>query len=235
MSKLVVAFDVDDTLIVPAVATGFERDVPNYETIAVYRWFQAQGHTMVIWSGGGADYAAQWADKLGLKADFYMDKHDAHHDAGINGVVAADLAFDDSSYLDLGKVNIHVKRVNNGVVRHPERIEHAAEVRSADLNSSDHKSDNSAPTGNSGYPCRSCSVEPFVTREGREIHENLKHDVVRGPTNSDTANALIEATRFPVPDSGKHSPGHVFSSSLGFTCLCDSCSAARTFSVLEDK
>ena len=76
-TRLLVAFDVDDTLIVPAVATGFDRDVPSYETIAVYRWFQAQGHEMVIWSGGGADYARQWADKLGLTADWYLDKHAA--------------------------------------------------------------------------------------------------------------------------------------------------------------
>ncbi len=60
MSKLVVAFDMDDTLIIPAVATGFDRDTPNYDTIAVYRWVQAQGHTMIIWSGGGAEYARQW-------------------------------------------------------------------------------------------------------------------------------------------------------------------------------
>ena len=55
--KTLIAFDVDDTLIIPPIATGLDRDVPNYETIAVYRWFQAQGHLMLIWSGGGKDYA----------------------------------------------------------------------------------------------------------------------------------------------------------------------------------
>ena len=126
--RLRVAFDVDDPLIVPAVATGFDRDVPNYETIAVYRWFQAQGAEMTIWSGGGADYARQWADKLGLTADYYEDKHDAA-ERNRQGGDMPHIAFDDSAYLSLATVNVQVKRVNNGVVRHPERVAHAESVR----------------------------------------------------------------------------------------------------------
>jgi hypothetical protein len=110
---LTVAFDVDDTLIVPAVATGFDSDTPNYEVIALYRWFQAQRNFMIIWSGGGEDYAETWAEKLGLTADAYCDKHDAQY--------AVDLAFDDSD-LTLAKVNVKVKRLNNSVVRYPDRV-----------------------------------------------------------------------------------------------------------------
>ena len=121
MSKLVVAFDVDDTLIVPAAATGFDRDVPNYDTIAVYRWFQAQGHTMVIWSGGGADYARQWANMLGLTADHYLDKHEQAEITRQSGASLAQLAFDDSD-IALATVNVKVKRLNNKVIRWPERI-----------------------------------------------------------------------------------------------------------------
>ena len=51
-----IAFDVDDTLIIPSVVTG-DRDVPNYEIIDIYRWFQRQGYEMVIWSGSGIDWA----------------------------------------------------------------------------------------------------------------------------------------------------------------------------------
>lgn len=120
---LVVAFDVDDTLVVPAAATGFDRDVPNYDTIALYRWFQSQGNTMVIWSGGGADYARDWADKLGLVADDYLDKHYAASQG-----VHPDLAFDDSDLI-LATVNVKVKRVNNKVIRYPERIAHAEAMR----------------------------------------------------------------------------------------------------------
>lgn len=61
-----IAFDVDDTLIIPAIATGLKQDTPNYETIAIYKMFQNLGFFMVIWSGCGTDYARMWADKLGL-------------------------------------------------------------------------------------------------------------------------------------------------------------------------
>jgi hypothetical protein len=121
VSKLVVAFDVDDTLIVPAVATGFDVDVPNYEMIAVFRWFQTQGHTMIIWSGGGEDYAAMWANKLGLIADAYHDKHYYAAHIEPKGFTKPDLSFDDSD-LDLARVNVKVRRVNNKVVRWPERV-----------------------------------------------------------------------------------------------------------------
>jgi phosphoserine phosphatase len=57
--KMKIAFDIDDTLIIPSVATGFDRDTPNYEMINLYKWFESQGHYMIIWSGGGVDYAKQ--------------------------------------------------------------------------------------------------------------------------------------------------------------------------------
>ena len=121
MSRLMVAFDVDETLIVPAVATGLDRDVPNYDNIAVYRWFQSQGHVMVVWSGGGEDYARMWGEKLGLSADFYRDKHDRAPfflDYLPGDKAAPDLTFDDSD-LTLGTVNVKVRRVNNSIVRYP--------------------------------------------------------------------------------------------------------------------
>lgn len=118
---LTVAFDVDDTLIIPAIATGFDRDVPNYETIAIYRWFQLQGNTMIIWSGGGAQYAEDWAGRLGLTADYYLDKHrPVKPDTGLTAIV--DLSFDDGD-LTLAKVNVKVKRLNNRIIRYPERVQ----------------------------------------------------------------------------------------------------------------
>lgn len=104
--KLTIAWDVDDTLIVPCIVTGFDDDCPNYDTIAVFRWFQAQGHEMIIWSGGGIDYAKRWAEKLGLEAEIRekMKSEDI------------DIAFDDCD-VDLGKVNVKVKRLKNGISR----------------------------------------------------------------------------------------------------------------------
>lgn len=101
-----IAFDVDDTLLIPSVASGFGRDTPNYETIAIYQWFQNQGHTMIIWSGSGIDWAITWAEKCGLKADEFP----------IKGSVPVDIAFDDMD-VKLGTVNVKVKRVKNQISR----------------------------------------------------------------------------------------------------------------------
>lgn len=102
-----VAFDVDDTLIIPSVATGLDRDTPNYETIALYKWFQSQGHYMIIWSGSGIDWAKNWADKLGLVPNEIRVKQKSED---------VDIAFDDCD-VNLGKMNIRVKRLNNGISR----------------------------------------------------------------------------------------------------------------------
>lgn len=100
-----IAFDVDDTLIIPSVATGLPYDTPNYEMIWLFGWFQGQGHSMYIWSGGGVDYAQMWADKLGLRATVIPKEK-----------CEIDIAFDDCD-VDLATVNVKVKRVNNRVDR----------------------------------------------------------------------------------------------------------------------
>jgi hypothetical protein len=109
-----IAFDIDDTLIIPSVALKgeyYERtspyDVPNYDTIALYRWFQARGHEMILWSGGGIDYARMWGEKLGLMP---FEVRLKQYDSDIA------IAFDDCDVL-LGLVNIRVKRLNNSVSR----------------------------------------------------------------------------------------------------------------------
>src|SRR5690348_540781 len=106
---MIIAFDVDDTLIAPPEATDLDRDVPNYEIINLYRWFQSQGHTMWVWSGGGEDYARMWADKLGLKPDRVLAKDTRLRDQ-------VDIAFDDCD-IQLAKCNVKVKRLNNSVKR----------------------------------------------------------------------------------------------------------------------
>ena len=109
-----VAFDIDDTLIIPSVALEGEyykrtspHDVPNYETIAIFKWFQSLGCIMVLWSGGGVDYAQMWGDKLGLEPFIVLTKEKQDD---------VDIAFDDCD-VDLAKVNIKVKRINNSVSR----------------------------------------------------------------------------------------------------------------------
>jgi hypothetical protein len=102
-----IAFDVDDTLIIPSVATGLDIDTPNYDTIALYRLFQSQGNYMIIWSGSGMDWAARWGEKLGLQPDEIRPKEKSDD---------VDIAFDDCD-VDLAKVNIKVRRLNNTISR----------------------------------------------------------------------------------------------------------------------
>jgi hypothetical protein len=102
-----IAFDIDDTLIVPSVATGLPRDTPNYDTIAILKWFQSQGHTIILWSGSGMDWAATWGEKLGLAPYVVIPKDKKG---------AIDIAFDDCD-VDLARVNIKVRRINNKVSR----------------------------------------------------------------------------------------------------------------------
>lgn len=102
-----IAFDIDDTLIVPAVATGLDIDTPNYENIAILKWFQRQGHEIILWSGSGIDWARTWGMKLGLQPFIVQTKSKAF---------PVDLAFDDCD-VDLAKVNIKVKRINNSISR----------------------------------------------------------------------------------------------------------------------
>ncbi len=106
-----VAFDVDDTLIIPSVALDVAEytpyNVPNHDVIAVYRFFQAQGHHMIIWSGSGADWAKTWGEKLGL-TPFEVRLKQKGDDI--------DIAFDDCD-VDLAKANVKVKRVNNWISR----------------------------------------------------------------------------------------------------------------------
>jgi len=102
-----IAFDIDDTLIVPAVATGMDRDTPNYETIEIYRYFQSIGCEMILWSGSGVDWAKTWGEKLGL-VPFTVRMKQKSEDV--------DIAFDDC-VVDLAKVNVRVKRIKNGISR----------------------------------------------------------------------------------------------------------------------
>ena len=102
-----IAFDIDDTLIIPAIATGLDIDTPNYDTIKLYKWFKDQGHYMILWSGSGVDWAKTWGEKLGLKPDAIRVKKKSDD---------IDIAFDDCN-VDLAKVNVKVKRLNNSIDR----------------------------------------------------------------------------------------------------------------------
>lgn len=85
-----VAFDVDGCLI------HFD-DTPNYNNIDLFNKFVKIGCYVIVWSGGGRDYAEHWSNKLGLRPNEIRDKLDKWDDV--------DLAFDDEK-INLAKINI---------------------------------------------------------------------------------------------------------------------------------
>lgn len=77
----------------------FERFLPRFIAKSIVRWIagRALGCDMYIWSGGGIDYAENWARKLGLEAKI-VEK----------GSFKPDLAFDDMETA-LAAVDIRVE------------------------------------------------------------------------------------------------------------------------------
>lgn len=84
-------------------------NVPNYEVIAVLRFFQSQGHEIILWSGSGIDWAKRWGERFGLQPFTAQTKS--------KDAWPVDICFDDCD-VDLAKVNIRVKRVKNSISRH---------------------------------------------------------------------------------------------------------------------
>lgn len=88
------------------MATGFGRDTPNYDTITILKWFQAQGHEIILWSGSGMDWAKTWGEKFGLEPFRVV----------VKGSEKPDICFDDCD-VELATINVKVKRINNRVDR----------------------------------------------------------------------------------------------------------------------
>lgn len=102
-----IAFDIDDTILIPSVVLGFGNDTPNYDTISIYKWFQKQGCEMILWSGSGVDWAQRWGEKFGLQPFTVRIKEKSDD---------VDICFDDCD-VTLARVNVKVRRLNNRVSR----------------------------------------------------------------------------------------------------------------------
>jgi predicted HAD superfamily phosphohydrolase YqeG len=61
-----IAIDVDDTLITWMVDG---TAIPNHNVLDLLRWFVRNKHDVIVWSGGGVEYAQRWAEKLGVASD----------------------------------------------------------------------------------------------------------------------------------------------------------------------
>ena len=97
MQKLVIAFDVDGTLV-------SEDDVPSFQMVNTLQVLSklTKNVRIVVWSGGGKEYAEMWGRRLGLD-DYvwkYMAKDRDFH---------VDIAFDDQQAFALADKNIIVR------------------------------------------------------------------------------------------------------------------------------
>lgn len=105
---MIVAFDVDGTIYGSPWAHKGEP-VLNVKTIQLMQLLRehVQNIKIIVWSGGGKEYAEQIVIKFGLErwVDECFSKQE--YDDIINGKV--DLAFDDEFNFDMAKVNLIVK------------------------------------------------------------------------------------------------------------------------------
>lgn len=113
MKKIVVAFDVDGTLI------SNETDIPKANErirtlLIVLSSFK--NVKIVVWSGGGELYARQCAAAIGIGGyvENYYDKNqittkDSVKRHNFDPPIEPDIAIDDIHDCDLGKINLIVK------------------------------------------------------------------------------------------------------------------------------
>lgn len=116
MKKIVIAFDVDGTLI----------DDQDLMIIRSVRLLTDLAHMknveIVVWSGGGQDYAEMWVRKLGLEKyvkrcydknhlkpeqRFQLKSSGKQHE--FNPEITPDIAIDDIQDCELGQINLIVR------------------------------------------------------------------------------------------------------------------------------
>ena len=92
---MVIAFDVDGTLI-------DKNDRPREEVISLLMALaRAEENIVVVWSGGGEDYARMWVERLMIGSFVSMTT------VKTNPHLQVDLAIDDME-VKLGKFNLKV-------------------------------------------------------------------------------------------------------------------------------
>lgn len=104
MEKVIVAFDVDGTLI---TNTGAKPDIANERIVNLLKILASfKNIKIVVWSGGGKEYAERWGKLTGVDEYVwqYMSKITAH----MNGFKPT-IAIDDIQDTKLGQINLIVR------------------------------------------------------------------------------------------------------------------------------
>lgn len=122
MKKIVIAFGVDGTLIQNG-ATNFWDMKPNWRIVCLLKALASfKNVTIVVWSGGGQDWASEAVSKLDLhklvkktydknlinceKAGCKVEGCKIYH---FDPPIKPDIAIDDIQACDLGLLNLIVK------------------------------------------------------------------------------------------------------------------------------
>jgi len=112
MKQVVIAFDIDGTL---RDNTVEDRLVANERIRTLLIILSSMKNTTImVWSGGGADYAREVAAAMSIEqyVDVYEDKAYGGYDANGHPIfhtnLKPDIAFDDIQEFDLGAVNLIV-------------------------------------------------------------------------------------------------------------------------------
>lgn len=106
MKEIIIAFDIDGTLISNTNGVGLEHiNLPVYQLLTLFR--AMKNTKIIVWSGGGQDYAEQIAIKYGFAnlVDRFFSKQD--YDETIYGKV--DIAIDDQHEFALADKNLIIR------------------------------------------------------------------------------------------------------------------------------
>lgn len=114
MQKVIIAFDVDGTLI---KNSGVDRvhGIPSNEDTPIVHWINTlqvlstcKNVKIVVWSGGGKQYAETWGRRLGLDQYVWRYASKLEH-ADLKTLCEHLIAFDDIQATALGDVNLIVR------------------------------------------------------------------------------------------------------------------------------
>lgn len=106
MKQITIAFDVDGTLISNSNGLGKEKlHIQTYNLMVLLSMMK--NTRIIVWSGGGKEYAEQIVNKYGLSlyVEACYGKHE--YDESVDGKV--DIAFDDQHEFSLADKNIIVR------------------------------------------------------------------------------------------------------------------------------
>lgn len=114
MAKVIFAFDVDGTLI-HNVSADRQHGVPSNDDVPAVPWINtlmvlstAKNVRIVVWSGGGKQYAETWGKRLGLDQYVWRYASKLEHEQ-LKAMCDHLIAVDDIQATALGDVNVIVR------------------------------------------------------------------------------------------------------------------------------